>query len=234
MVLQNHYFLSKLGETGVGFEAKEMNLILNQCIATDSGGYDIYMLTFSDPPIQTPIETEIFNSRSEFQFFRTDSTSLEISGVSGKGITEIDLKILTGMDQVLFEQALLVGDKATLDRLNKKVKEIKTKMDEQSTAKQDDNIDSNDSTPSTKISSSKGNSFDSMVKSVVGQPDSNTELNQSNLADYNQPPSSLVPPKFKAINRKGRSSKTKPAPIADTAITQITTSETNDGGSNSP
>jgi hypothetical protein len=210
--------LLKLGETGDGFEAKEINEGLNQCIATDGGGFDIYTLTFPDPPIQSPIEAEIFKSRSEFQFFRTGSTSLETGGINSKGASQTDLELLSGIEQVLFEQALKVGDKSTLDRINKKIKEIKTKMNEVSVAKKDDDGLKN---PVDSDTLPHPGSFDSALESVIGQVDSSTGLNQSKTTTDNNPTSSLVPSKFKAVSRKGRQPKEK-------------ISETQDGGTNSP
>jgi hypothetical protein len=78
-------------------------------------------LTFPDPEISSSIETEIFATNPDFQFIRSGG-SVAKSGYTSKGSSEKELEYLSVMERLVYNQAITVGDKSTIDRLNKKIK----------------------------------------------------------------------------------------------------------------
>jgi hypothetical protein len=118
----------KLGPIAENIDVSEVKSILVSAIAVDAGGYDNSILTFSDPEISSPIETEIFATNPEFQFVRSGGTVAN-SGYTSKGSSEKDLEYLSVMERLVYNQVISVGDKSTIDRLNKKIEKLKSPGD---------------------------------------------------------------------------------------------------------
>lgn len=115
--------MGRLGSVDKGLEASEGPRLICDNIATDLGGYDITEnISFPDPQVPFPIKVEMLAGKPGFYVVRKGSF-LNPAGKTKS--SETDLKLLIPIERIAYKQAIIVGDKSTIDRLNKKILNIK-------------------------------------------------------------------------------------------------------------